>query len=93
MVSATSPDPDQTVELISMYVAPFARGQGVGDALIQSVIQWAKERRARRLILDVVDGNRHAIALYRRHGFADEGFIEECCAGSPAERRMSYALM
>src|SRR5690349_14341050 len=34
MVSATAPDPDGAVELISMWVAPAVRGYGIGDALV-----------------------------------------------------------
>ncbi len=93
MVSATSPEVDQIAELISMWVAPFARGRGVGDALVEAVIQWARDRRARRLILDVTGDNHHATALYRRHGFTDEGFIEGSKRGSQVERRMSYVVL
>jgi len=92
MVSAPPSQSDQIVELISMWVAPFARGHGVGDALVEAVIGWARRRRARRLILDVTDDNEHATALYRRHGFTDEGFIEGSQRGSQVERRMSYDL-
>jgi len=41
MVSATATDQDGTIELISMWVAPFARGKGASDALIAAVIDWA----------------------------------------------------
>jgi GNAT superfamily N-acetyltransferase len=30
-----------TVELVSMYVRPRARGRGVGEALVATVIDWA----------------------------------------------------
>jgi ribosomal protein S18 acetylase RimI-like enzyme len=63
----------QRVELISMWVAPFARGQGVGDALVDSVIRWAKELNISSVELSVMDDNLLAIALYARHGFQDVG--------------------
>jgi ribosomal protein S18 acetylase RimI-like enzyme len=59
--------------LMSMWVAPSARGRGVGDALVQTLVAFARERRATRLVLDVADHNTHAIALYERHGFVANG--------------------
>jgi ribosomal protein S18 acetylase RimI-like enzyme len=91
MVSATAPDQSETVELVSMWVAPFARGRGVSDSLVASVIEWARQRRATRVSLAVVESNGHAVALYRRHGFTDAGAID--CTGSGAsEREMVHEL-
>jgi ribosomal protein S18 acetylase RimI-like enzyme len=64
---------DGVYELISMWVAPEARGVGVGDTLVVGVCEWARERGAREVRLDVVQTNAHAIALYVRHGFVDAG--------------------
>ncbi|WP_236792501.1 GNAT family N-acetyltransferase [Amycolatopsis sp. GM8] len=69
MVSGTALDTERTVELISMWVAPAARGRGVGDALIAAVARWAEDQSARRIVLRVFDHNRHAESLYRRNGF------------------------
>jgi ribosomal protein S18 acetylase RimI-like enzyme len=62
-----------TAWLISMWVAPEARGQGVGEALVDAVIDYARSTRATRLLLDVADDNRHATALYARKGFEPNG--------------------
>ncbi len=59
--------------LISMWVAPEVRGQGVGEALIDAVVEWARASGARRLLLDVGDHNQPAIALYSRMGFEPNG--------------------
>lgn len=75
MVSGVGPDENADAELISLWVAPFARGRGVGDALIDVVIEWAKTRGASRLVLAVREENKHAIALYGRKGFTDGGEI------------------
>jgi GNAT superfamily N-acetyltransferase len=75
MASGRPPDRDGTVELISMWVAPFARGRGVGDALVTAVVRWAEEQGAQRVALRVYEGNRHAANLYRRHGFLDRGAV------------------
>ena len=64
---------DSDAGLYSMWVAPEARGQGVGDALVEAVIAWARQRGHAKLYLDVGDENRAAIALYSRHGFEPTG--------------------
>ena len=65
---------NQRVELISMWVAPFARGRRVGDALVDSVIRWAEEELNLTIVeLSVKEDNIPAIALYTRHGFEDVG--------------------
>jgi GNAT superfamily N-acetyltransferase len=62
-----------TAWLISMWVTPEARGQGVGNALIDAVIECARSSGASRLLLDVGDHNQQAIALYARKGFQPNG--------------------
>ncbi len=79
---------DGPAQLISMWVAPFARGRGVGDALVDGVLRWAAAEGLRPVELGVRDGNDHAVALYRRHGFVDDGIIEGAREGEPLERRM-----
>ena len=59
--------------LISMWVAPEVRGRGVGEALVDAVVEWARASGARRLLLDLGDHNRPAIALYARMGFEPNG--------------------
>lgn len=73
MVSATAPDENYTVELISMFVAANGRGHGVGDALVESVVTWARTQRALNVSLEVVEGNQYAARLYARHGFVRAG--------------------
>ena len=57
------------VELVSMYVRPRARGRGVGEALVASVIEWAGARDAVSVHLWVTETNRPARLLYERCGF------------------------
>jgi ribosomal protein S18 acetylase RimI-like enzyme len=61
---------DDIVELISMWVAPFARGSGVADAAVRAVLSWADPR---EVVLSVKVDNAAATALYQRHGFVDAG--------------------
>ncbi|MEE1788563.1 GNAT family N-acetyltransferase [Streptomyces sp. SP17BM10] len=72
MASGVPADEDPTaVELISMWVGPEARGQGVGDLLITEIATWAAAQGRTTLKLAVMPHNDAAIALYRRHAFAD----------------------
>ncbi|KAI7969215.1 hypothetical protein EIK77_006120 [Talaromyces pinophilus] len=59
----------EVVDLVSLWVAPAARGHGVGDALIAAVEEWARGIGAARLRLEVVMHNRPARGLYVRNGF------------------------
>lgn len=69
MVSGVPTSDDGTVELISMWVSPVGRGRGVGDRLIEAVVEWAVQQGATTVRLSVMRDNPRAIALYERHGF------------------------
>ncbi|KQC37778.1 acetyltransferase [Frankia sp. ACN1ag] len=58
-----------TVELMSLWVAPAARGRGVGDLLVAAVVAWAEQAGADKAMLRVHPSNHHAILLYQRSGF------------------------
>ncbi|MGC4046049.1 MAG: GNAT family N-acetyltransferase [Armatimonas sp.] len=55
--------------IVSVYVRPEARGQGVGDGLMQSCLASAREQKLARVRLAVITTNAPAIGLYIRHGF------------------------
>jgi DNA-binding transcriptional MerR regulator/GNAT superfamily N-acetyltransferase len=69
----TEPDPPGRVHLVSMWVDPGHRRQGVARALIGRAIGWAAERRASELVLWVADQNPGARRLYERLGFRPTG--------------------
>lgn len=73
MASGVPGDDEGVVDLISMWIAPAARGRGVGDALVGEVVAWAGRVGARTVRLDVHDTNDAAAALYRRNGFRRSG--------------------
>ena len=58
-----------TAELISMFVRPQARGRGVGEAIIDAVAEWARQKDASTVHLWVTETNKHARLLYERCGF------------------------
>jgi ribosomal protein S18 acetylase RimI-like enzyme len=56
-----------------LFVAPHARGQGVGTALLAAIAREARARGYREVRLDVVDENTRARALYERLGYRAVG--------------------
>jgi RimJ/RimL family protein N-acetyltransferase len=58
---------------LGMLVARDWRGRGVGSALVEAAIAWAREHGLHKLSLSVFTHNDAAIALYRKFGFVEEG--------------------
>jgi GNAT superfamily N-acetyltransferase len=63
-------------ELISMWVTPAWRGQGVGDRLVEAVLSWAAGEGFTSVRLWVAQGNARAERLYARLGFAATGRLQ-----------------
>jgi ribosomal protein S18 acetylase RimI-like enzyme len=64
--------PQQFV-IVSMWVAPHCRRQGLAHCLLREVEMWAISQGAAELVLDVTETNHAAIACYRRYGFEPTG--------------------
>jgi ribosomal-protein-alanine N-acetyltransferase len=60
-------------ELEFVFVAPEARGQGIGRTLIRTIYSWARDLGAEEIRLEVRASNTHALRLYARCGFITEG--------------------
>ena len=60
-------------EILSLALAPEARGQGRGRILLATHLQGLAHGGVRRVHLEVEDGNDAALALYRRLGFTSVG--------------------
>ena len=58
-------------ELKRLYVAPQARGLGLGEALCRACIEGARVKGYRALLLDTDHGLSQANAVYERLGFTD----------------------
>nr|WP_221494361.1 GNAT family N-acetyltransferase [Actinomadura coerulea] len=65
-------------------VAPEHRGRGVGRALVGHAVEFARERGAGHLWLEVTNINAPAIHAYRRMGFAFCGLDTALYDGTPA---------
>jgi len=59
---------------IGLMVAQDARRQGVGRALLEAAVEWARGAGVRKLELHVFPWNEAAIALYEKFGFEREGY-------------------
>jgi len=69
------PHPASThVADVGLMVALDARRQGVGTALLDAAVGWAREAGVHKLELHVFPWNEAAIALYEAFGFEREGY-------------------
>jgi GNAT superfamily N-acetyltransferase len=89
MVSAMRNDADGSAELLSLWVTPDVRGTGVSDALISSVIDWARAHSAHSLRLQFIEGNAPAERLYVRHGLRRSGMAGPGSEGAEVEMARS----
>jgi GNAT superfamily N-acetyltransferase len=71
-----SDEAEGAVDLVSMWVHPSARRQGVGEALVEAVAGWARAQGAARLRLWVTETNGPARRLYERCGFTPTGELQ-----------------
>ena len=60
-------------EILTLAVAPAARGRGLGGVLLRAAIARAREMGAETMFLEVGTDNPRALALYTRLGFAKVG--------------------
>jgi ribosomal protein S18 acetylase RimI-like enzyme len=68
------PDTEAIGKLVRMSVAKASRGQGIGKRLVAHLLDEARSRGYRRVVLETTDDWQDAIGLYRACGFQTEGF-------------------
>jgi RimJ/RimL family protein N-acetyltransferase len=59
---------------LGLMVAATHRRRGIGTALLQAAVDWARDAGVRKLELHVFPYNEGAIALYEQFGFVQEGY-------------------
>jgi putative acetyltransferase len=61
--------PEDTCELVKMYLLPEARGIGLGRTIIEKCIETARELGFRRIYLETMPELQQALKVYERFGF------------------------
>jgi len=59
---------------LGLMVAAGARRRGIGRALLEQAVAWAREVGVRKLELHVFPHNAPALRLYEQFGFVQEGY-------------------
>jgi len=71
--SFSLPDSPEAVQIVSMWVEPERRRQGVAKSLLHAVSSWAQSRGLKLLQLWVTHTNIPARTLYAAEGFIETG--------------------
>ena len=68
-----------TCHLESIFVLPSHRRRGAGIALITRFLNWAKQKRLKRMTVAVAPQNKSAVALYKQMGFREHTLVLDQC--------------
>lgn len=87
-------DPDQIVEMPTLYVSPQAWGRGLGRMLCDEAIIRSRAMGFRELTLWVLDINEQARGFYEAYGFVADGHskIDEATSESLVAYRYRITL-
>lgn len=61
--------PEKTCELVKLYLAPAARGKGLGKALMLKAMDWAKEAGYEQVYLETMPELSNAVTMYEKLGY------------------------
>jgi len=78
----------RVAHLYAMWVAPDARGAGIGHRLLEAVTDWARSRGCDRLVLSVTGSNEIARRFYASVGFEDTGERRSLREGSETQTQI-----
>lgn len=63
---------DTRCEMKRLYVRPTGRGYALGDRLIESTMDHAKNSGYKEMVLDTIEPLQAGIHLYKKHGFVED---------------------
>jgi len=75
----------------AIYVAPDARGQGIGKRLLPPLLEIAKARGLRTMIAGITADNAASLRLHEKFGYEQAGVIRE--AGWKFERWLDLVFL
>jgi putative acetyltransferase len=61
--------PEDTCELVKMYLLPGGRGHGLGRTLIEKCIEAAAENGFKKIYLETMPELKQALSVYEKFGF------------------------
>lgn len=61
--------PEDTCELVKMYLVPEVRGKGIGKTIIEKCVQTAKEFGFQRIYIESMPELKRALKVYELFGF------------------------
>lgn len=61
--------PEDTCELVKMYLLPESRGKGIGAAIINQSMEVAKQSGFKKMYLETMPELKRAITAYEKFGF------------------------
>lgn len=81
---------NRRIVLLHMYVDAAARGQGIGQALLDEILSTPAARRAQHVWLETQTNNVPAIRAYERMGFRIVGLDQTLYADLPGAETALY---
>jgi putative acetyltransferase len=61
--------PEKTCELVKLYLAPTARGTGLGKSLMLKAMDWAKQTGYEQVYLETMPELSNAVSMYEKLGY------------------------
>lgn len=96
-LSTPRPQYLQHLRYLSIELLPEWRGAGLGSAMIQAAIAWARTTPIEMILLGVLDSNPRAKLLYERLGFQQTGhiprFVKRPDGSYSGDTQMAFPLL
>ena len=78
---------------VSLALRAEWRGMGLGRALLDTAVDWARAVGIAKMTLAVFPGNERAVALYRAAGFIEEGVLRRHLRVDGGERDVAVMAL
>ena len=76
-VEVSASEWNQAAVINNLAVASASRRRGIGSRLLRTALEWARQNKARVVLLDTPTKAHPAICLYQKHGFTFCGFNDQ----------------